>query len=465
MEESIKKELRLLPGVDALLEMEEIRLLSESYGKKLITWAIRESLAEVREKICQGKKSRSRADIIKLVKNAISRIALPSLKPVINATGIVLHTNLSRAPLGQEIMSSIAPVISGYSNLEFNLNTGRRGQRNDHIISLLKYVTGAENTVVVNNNAAAVLLTLITFAKNKEVIVSRGELIEIGGSFRIPDIMKASGAKMVEVGTTNRTRLADYENAITSKTSIIFKAHKSNYQIKGFSEEAEIEELVDLAKKHDLLMYYDIGSGLLRKPEGLDLKQEPDIRSSLQKGVDILSFSGDKLLGGPQAGIIAGKDKLIRKLARSPLMRVLRVGKLTMAALTSVITAYLNDETLFRDLPVFSMLNRDQEKLQIIATELQKNLLELEIGSEIIPSKAQVGGGTLPDHEVDSFAVKIINPGQNKKFAEITYKKLLRLEQPVLGILREGDLIFDVLSLFENQLQLLAEQIASTIRT
>ncbi|KQC08861.1 MAG: hypothetical protein APR54_00400 [Candidatus Cloacimonas sp. SDB] len=465
MNEEIQNKLRSLPAVDKLLTNEQIQKLTEKYGVSLVTFSIRETLEDARKKILAGKKSKTLIQIVNEIEEKIKDITEPSLKPVINATGIVLHTNLSRAPLGLSIFRSMKSIIQGYSNLEFDLKTGKRGQRNDHIKNLLKYITSAEDAVVVNNNAAAVLLCLITFAKGKEVIISRGELIEIGGSFRIPDIMKSSGAKMVEVGTTNRTRLSDYENAITPKTRIIFKAHKSNYEIKGFSEEVEIRDLVNLAHKNNLLMIYDIGSGLLKKPEGLKLENEPDVRNSITDGADIVSFSGDKLLGGPQAGIIVGKKTLIGKLRKSPLMRVLRVGKLTMSGLINVVSAYLEDSSLVNDIPIFEMLNRSQTELRSMAEELQEKFSNKNIVAEIIPSKARVGGGTLPGLEIDSFAVKLVSSGKERNFAEKIFKKLLNNNRPVLGILREGNLLFDVQSLFKEDLTQLVEIVSTVLKT
>jgi L-seryl-tRNA(Ser) seleniumtransferase len=464
MNEEIKNKLRSLPAVDKLLTNEQIQKLTEKYGVSLVTFSIRETLEDARKKILSGKKSKTMIQIVNEIEEKIKDIREPSLKPVINATGIVLHTNLSRAPLGLSIFRSMKAIIQGYSNLEFDLKTGKRGQRNDHIKNLLRYITSAEDAVVVNNNAAAVLLCLITFAKGKEVIISRGELIEIGGSFRIPDIMKSSGAKMVEVGTTNRTRLSDYENAITPKTRIIFKAHKSNYEIKGFSEEVEIRELVDLAHKNNLLMIYDIGSGLLKKPEGLKLENEPDVRNSISDGADIVSFSGDKLLGGPQAGIIVGKKALIGKLRKSPLMRVLRVGKLTMSGLINVVSAYLEDSSLVNDIPIFEMLNRSQTELRSMAEELQEKFSNKNIVVEIIPSKARVGGGTLPGLEIDSFAVKLVASGKERNFAEKIFRKLLNNDKAVLGILREGNLLFDVQSLFKEDLTQLVEIVSIVLK-
>ncbi|MBT4332917.1 MAG: L-seryl-tRNA(Sec) selenium transferase, partial [Candidatus Cloacimonetes bacterium] len=308
----MKEEMKKIPGVDILLNNEDIKVMIGIYGTELVTFSIRNVLDKIRANIIAGEKATEIDKILLQIKKALRSIGDKSLIEVINGTGIILHTNLGRSLLGEHVLNELKPIISNYSNLEFDLRTGRRGQRNSHISELMKFTCQAEDAVVVNNNAAAVMLILKTFAEGKEVIISRGELIEIGGSFRIPEIMEASGCKMVEVGATNRTKLSDYENAITKDTALIFKAHKSNYYIDGFTEEVELSDLTDLAKKHDLLFVYDLGSGLLRKPEGLPLENEPDVRSSLKAGCDIVSFSGDKLLGGPQAGIIAGKAELVQ---------------------------------------------------------------------------------------------------------------------------------------------------------
>ncbi len=458
----MKEEMRKIPGVDKLLNNEEIKELTEHYGAELVTFSIRKVLDEIRTNILAGDKSPNLDEIISQIKNILKSISDKSLVEVINATGIVLHTNLGRALLGDHTLEELKPVISNYSNLEFDLKTGRRGQRNSHISELMKFVTQAEDAVVVNNNAAAVMLTLKTFAEGKEVIISRGELIEIGGSFRIPEIMEASGCKMVEVGTTNRTKLSDYENAITKDTALIFKAHKSNYYIDGFTEEVELSNLSDLAKKHELLFIYDLGSGLLRKPDGLPLEDEPDVRSSLQAGCDIVSFSGDKLLGGPQAGIIAGRSDLIRKIAKAPMMRALRVGKITIAALSAVMRFYMKDEDLLTKVPIFEMLNRKKNDLKKLADELTSEFEKFNIKSEIIESKAQCGGGTLPQLKIDSLAVKIIHNG-NRNYAKKLHQKLLELDKPILGILREGDLLFDVLSIKEKDIKYIAESMNSVM--
>ena len=459
----MKEEMRKIPGVDKLLNNEVIKELTGLYGYELVTYSIRKVLNKIRTNILAGDKAINFDEIISQIKIVLRLIGDQSLIEVINGTGIVLHTNLGRALLGDHVLEELKPIISNYSNLEFDLKTGHRGQRNSHISELMKFVTQAEDAVVVNNNAAAVMLILKIFAEGKEVIISRGELIEIGGSFRIPEIMKASGCKMIEVGATNRTKLSDYENAITKNTALIFKAHKSNYYIDGFTEEVELSDLSDLAKKHGLLFVYDLGSGLLRKPEGLPLENEPDVRSSLQAGCDIVSFSGDKLLGGPQAGIIAGRSDLISKIAKAPMMRALRVGKMTIAALSAVMRLYLKDEDLLTKVPIFEMLNRKKNYLKKLVNELAVEFEKYVIKSEIIESKAQCGGGTLPQLKIDSLAVKIKHDG-NRNYAKKLHQKLLELDKPILGILREGDLLFDVLTLSEKDIPIIAKALNSIMK-
>ena len=458
----MKEELKKIPGVDRLLNEADIKKLIEEFGEELVKFAIRETVINERKNVQAGNEFSGLGIINKKIKTIVNSIAGSSLKPMVNATGIVLHTNLARAPLGDFVQQEMQKILSGYSNLEFNLTTGKRGQRSSHVSELIKFVTGTEDAVVVNNNAAAVLLCLKTFSESGEAIISRGELIEIGGSFRIPDIMKASGAKMVEVGTTNRTRLSDYEKAITKNTKVIFKAHKSNYFIGGFTEEVENEDLVKLAKKHKLIFIYDMGSGLLRKPAGLPLQKEPDVRSTLKIGIDLVTFSGDKLLGGPQAGIIAGKKKYVSQIAKAPMMRALRVGKMTIAALSAVVKCYLKDEDLLTKIPIFEMLNRDENELKKLAQKLSDVLEKNDVANEIVTSKAQVGGGTLPDLVIDSLAVKLVS--YDKGFAKRVFDELLKLDRPILGILREGNLLFDVQSIFEKDIEYIAVEIAKAVK-
>ena len=455
-----KGELRKIPGVDTLMKNSEIKKLISEYGEELAVFSIRKVLGEIREAVMKGKKLPQNDRILNRIRKKVYHIGICSLKPMINATGVVLHTNLGRAPLGSALTEEVAKIIEGYSNLEFDLEKGKRGHREDHITDLVTFITGAEDAVVVNNNAAGVYLSLKTFCENKEAVISRGELIEIGGSFRIPDIMQQSGAKMVEVGTTNRTRLSDYEAVLTEETAVLFKAHKSNYYIKGFSEEVEIEALTELAHAHKLICIYDMGSGLLRKPKGLPLETEPDVQSALQSGADLVMFSCDKLLGGPQAGIVAGKKEYIQKLKKSPLMRVLRVGKMTLAALSEVIRCYLKDETLLTNVPVFRMLDQKKDELKKKAKEFSQLLSKENISNKIIDNIARCGGGTLPQVEIPSYAVQL-DLSKSKLSPEQLYHKLLQLDKPILGILREGSIFLDVFTLNEEQLAYIAEQIGS----
>ena len=458
----MQNEMRKIPGVDKLLANAYLQKLANEYGESLIKFCIRQELNAMREEILSGGSAKFTVEIISSIDNRVRKIGSSSLKPMYNCAGIAIHTNLGRAPFSENMIAEISKILSGYSNLEFNLETGRRGQRNDHISELLRYVTKAEDAVVVNNNAAAVMLVLKNLCTGKEAIISRGELVEIGGSFRIPDVMAASGAKMVEVGATNRTRISDYENAITSETRVLLKVHQSNFHISGFTEDVKLEELVKLARKHNLLVIYDMGSGLLRRPKTIDLRDEPDVYSALSTGVDLVTFSGDKLLGGPQAGIIAGKKELVQKIHKDPMMRALRVGKMTLAALSFVIKSYLKDETLKENIPLFMMLERDENKLQELA-EIFSGYLKNHISCKIISSEAQVGGGTLPHVRIKSKAVQLIL--EEKHQAKEMFDYLLELEKPILSILREGKLVFDMFAVFENDIEKICLDIIDVYRS
>jgi L-seryl-tRNA(Ser) seleniumtransferase len=453
-----------IPGVDTLLNHSEILKLIENYGSDLIIYSIRNVLDQIRRRILIDENVFIEIDtIIHDVSKLVEKIGVLSLKRVINATGIILHTNLGRAPLGEDILKSIEPVLTGYSNLEFNLDKGSRGNRIDHLNELIKYVAGAEDAVVVNNNAAGVFLSLKVLAEDKEVIVSRGELIEIGGSFRLPEIINTSGCKMIEVGTTNRTRISDYENAITNDTKILFKVHKSNYYIGGFTEEVGLSELSKLAKKFNLYLIYDIGSGLLFKPPSLQLEGEPDVKNSLRAGADLITFSCDKLLGGPQAGVIAGKKELISAIAKSPLMRALRIDKLNIALLSSVLNEYLVPEEITHRLPAYKMINKSKQQLLETAQYIKKELIENGIKTEIAESKAYYGGGTLPNLYIDSYSLQLIPFNNDKNFAEKFYKDLLALDIPIVGILKEGKIYLNVLTLFEEEAAVLIESLKKII--
>ncbi|NLP02051.1 MAG: L-seryl-tRNA(Sec) selenium transferase [Fibrobacter sp.] len=462
-----EKNFRQLPSVDKVLHTGISEELIERHGRAIVTYAVRRALQNARISMEAGENkidlspegiSHSAGDIVKA-------ICEPSLKPVINATGILLHTNLGRAPLGDAVVEGMIPVISGYSNLEFDLQSASRGHRTEHLSEFLTYLTGAEGIIIVNNNAAGIILALSTFASGKEVIISRGELIEIGGAFRIPEIMAASGAKMIEVGTTNRTRLSDYEQAINPATAAIFKAHKSNYTIEGFTEEVSVRELSILARSYQIPLFYDIGSGLLRKPDLKGFENEPNVQSAINDGAELVMFSGDKLLGGPQAGIIAGRRELVSALSRAPLMRALRVGKLTIAALSQACRSYLSDKSLVENNPVFYFLHRKDEEKREIAVTLKDELAKRQIASEISESTGQCGGGTLPDLKIPSYAVTLISPVKDREaFAESVFHNLLKRDLPVLGILREGRIVFDVFALSGKDLPVIVEATVDCVR-
>ena len=365
------------------------------------------------------------------------------LKKVLNGTGTILHTNLGRAPLGKEAASRVLEAVSGYCNLEYDLEDGCRGERCGQIENILCEITGAEAAVAVNNNAAALLLILCTLAQGGEVIVSRGELVEIGGQFRIPDVMKQSGAGLVEVGTTNRTRLSDYETAVTETTKAILKVHTSNYRIIGFTEEASIEQLAPLREKYGIPLVEDLGSGALLDLTKYGLPGEPNVQDALRRGVDIVCFSGDKLLGGPQAGIIAGKKEYIEKMRSNPLFRALRIDKITAAFLETILLEYRSMERALVRIPTLRMLTQNEKEIAEDAAEL-KSLLDREAFDAKIalyPCRSKVGGGALPVTELPSMAVGI-HP--SKISAETLSRRLRRLPIPVVTRIEDENVLVDM---------------------
>lgn len=458
-----------IPGVDTLLATGEVKVLLGAFPRELVLYAVQASLENIRDRIREGETAPGMAAILQEIRRNITELTRHSLRKVINATGVIIHTNIGRSPLGEVILDEVRDVMTGYSNLEYDLVNAKRGTRYSHLTGLLRYLTGAEDILVVNNNAAAVLLILHSLAGRKEVIISRGELIEIGGSFRMPEIMKASGCRMMEVGTTNKTRVEDYERAVNPRTALLMKAHRSNYVIRGFVHQPDLKELVELGKKHALPVVYDMGSGLLRKTGIGILNDEPDVKQTLDEGVDLVSFSGDKLLGGPQAGIIAGKKELITRLKKDPLTRALRVGKTTLALLEAACLQYLDDGRLVSSNPVFSMLHLTPEEIRKKAFDLQKELTGYNIESVIVPNSAQTGGGSLPEAEIPSFAVQITGSFKTSReratFAEKLYRDLLIQDLPVLGILRKGQVLFDLLAIPDNEIPLVARIIHHVIHS
>ena len=456
------RHLSSLPGVDTLLRHAGVSPLIARHGRELAAWAVRAEIGVARDAAAEGAAAPDADALAARVARRITAIVAPSLKPVINATGVILHTNLGRAVLGETVLAEMAGIISGYSNIEFDTATGRRGDRNSHVSALFSFITGGQDALAVNNNAAGIVLVLSTLAKKREVIISRGELIEIGGKFRIPDIMAAAGCRMVEVGTTNRTRIGDYEKAITQKTAVIFKAHRSNFSVKGFTEEASLGQCAALAHRKGLPFVYDIGSGLIRRPKTLPLGNEPDVASALSQGADLVLFSGDKLLGGPQAGIVAGKRELVARLSKAPLMRALRVGKLTMAALSSACRSYLDEGALVKNNPTFAMLSRDREDIRRCAVVLQQALAARGVSVLVRDTEGQCGGGTLPELLVPSCAVVLEKKGPRQEDpTKRIFDVLCAADRPVVAALREGDLVFDMLAVREPEIPVLAEAIAA----
>ena len=428
------RSLRDLPSVDRLLADE--RLADEPHD--LVLGAARSVLERAREEIRVG---RQPSPLVDAVLEELARGRRPSLRRVLNATGVLVHTNLGRAPLADAALARVAEVGSGYSNLEYDLERGQRGSRQDHLRSLLRRLTGAEAALVVNNNAAAVLLALAALAEGREVVVSRGELIEIGDGFRIPDVLARSGARLVEVGTTNRTRASDYERAIGPETAILLRVHQSNFRVVGFSEQPRLDELAELARKHDVPLVDDLGSGALAA-----VGDETTPAESLRAGADLVCFSGDKLLGGPQAGIVVGRTKLVERLRRHPLQRALRADKLTLAALEGTLSLALSPETRDR-IPVLRMLHEPVEQVRARA----ERLAEL-VGGEVEETVARVGGGALPLAELQSAACAV-----EEELAEP-----LRLgNPPVIAVVRDGRTLLDCRALSDDEVDEVAAAVAA----
>lgn len=463
---------RKIPGADTMLADDCVQELMRQYGYGAVHSALSGLLDGVRSKIAglireEGDPDRVSAAAAALtdkerlreeLRSVLERTLKPGMTRVMNGTGVVLHTGLGRAPLPTEAVKKAAQISAGYSNLEYQPQTGKRGDRNSHFEKLLCRITGAEAAVAVNNNAAAVLLVLGALAAGGEVIVSRGELVEIGGGFRIPEVMEQSGARLREVGTTNRTRVSDYEHALGPETRAIMKVHTSNYRITGFTESADIGELASI-KERDVPLIQDLGSGILIDLEGYGMEHEPTVQESLKKGADIVCFSGDKLLGGPQAGIIAGKKKYIEMIRKHPLYRAVRIDKFTASVLENVLREYLDPAKAVRRIPVLKMLTQTEEELRDTAKYLAERLKEmdarakegrpysLEITAEACLSRA--GGGSLPETQMKSWAVVLKPSGIT---APAFARMLNNLPVPVIGRVSGDKVYLDVRTLCAGQM-------------
>lgn len=450
--------LRQIPKMDDILAVLELSPELQWMESSFVKNEIRRELQSLRDAIKTQEEASFSPDLLTpeaiavKVRENCAELKNMQLRKVINGTGVILHTNLGRAPLCESVKESLWDITSGYSNLEMDLSTGKRGSRYSHVKSLLLQLTGAEDILVVNNNAGAVLLVLSALSKNREVIISRGELVEIGGSFRIPEVMEQSGAVLVEVGATNKVYLKDYESAITPMTGALLKVHQSNFKIMGFTHEATLEELVQLANIHNIPLINDLGSGLFYDLTPYGFPYEPTVQEAVKTGCDIVTFSGDKLLGGGQTGIIAGKKELIQRISQHPLTRALRVDKMTLCALEATLKHYLTGEKARHQIPALKMMTASVEELESRVHTLLKEIQKFieptsEMSVEVITDTSQVGGGAYPTVELESRLIRIsLQTGMVPKL-----ERHLRNRRPaIVGRIQEDAILLDVRTLFDE---------------
>lgn len=449
-----KSLLRLIPKVDSVLDHPAVKELFKKVPELMVKDAVRREIDHARSMVLGGKITDdfdlSLDNVAGAAAVRVMEMDRPRLRRVINATGVVIHTNLGRSPLPEEAVRQIGMAARGYSNLEYDIDAGVRGSRDDLVEELLCRLTGAQAATVVNNNAAAVMLLLRTMALGKEAVVSRGELVEIGGSFRIPDVMEASGARLTEVGTTNRTRISDYRKAITADTGLLLKVHTSNYRILGFAEEVSIEELAALGKEHGLPVAVDLGSGCFVDLRDLGLKHsEPTVKEILAQGAEVVTFSGDKLLGGPQAGIIVGAGEHLQAIKKNPMKRALRVGKLTLSALESVLKAYLDPATAAEKIPTLRMIAASKEALASRVRRFGRKLSDLQVEVTTIPSVSRVGGGSLPLEELPTMLLGLQPQGMSANDLE---ERLRLQDPPVVARIVDDKLCLDLRTVASREL-------------
>lgn len=458
---------RNIPKVDVLLENPRIVKLIKKYHRDVIVDIIREEINKLRTFIKENDDisliEEKTNQLVENITKSTEKIYSYNLRKVINGSGTILHTNLGRAIISKKHANYLSEVVTNYSNLEYNLEEGKRGERYSHFEKLICKITGAEAAMAVNNNAAAVMLVLSSMAKEKEVIVSRGELVEIGGKFRIPDVMKSSNAHLVEVGTTNKTHLEDYSDAITENTGALLKVHTSNFKILGFTESVSVEELSKLSKEKDIPIIEDIGSGVLIDLSKYGLEYEPTVQDSIKAGVDIVSFSGDKLLGGPQAGIIVGKKKYIDKMKKNPLTRAFRIDKFTATVLEMIFHEYLNEENAIKNIPVLSLITKDIKEIEESAKKLYEKLSNLKdvVDIKVEDTLSQIGGGSLPTEKIKSKCISIVP----KNISTASLEEQLRLnENPVVARISDDKLIIDMRCILEDEIEILAEKIINILK-
>ena len=462
-----RKLFAMLPSVDKVLDDEKIKKVLEEYPKKLVLDSIRQVIDEKRKLIINldNNNQEIKINFEDIVINSIIKIKENyslSLKRVINGTGVILHTNLGRSLLSENIKDEVWEIASKYSNLEYNIDKGERGSRYVHLVDIIRKLTGAEDVLVVNNNAAALLLILNTLAKDGETIVSRGELVEVGGSFRIPSIMSLSGTKLVEVGSTNKTHIIDYEEVISEDTKVLMKVHTSNYKILGFTESVGLDSLSLLSKKYNIPLIEDLGSGVFIDLSKYGLSYEPTVLDSIKNGADIVTFSGDKMLGGPQAGIIVGKKEYISKMKKNQLTRALRVDKITICALEATLRMYLDENEAINNIPTLKMLTYTSEELKSKANKLFSllNSLNLDAKINIEDSFSQVGGGSMPIEKLKTFVISIIP----SKISVSSLEKKLRLSKSnIIGRISDNKYILDVRTIFEDEFEVIAKELNTLI--
>jgi len=454
----MKHLLSKIPAINKILMTEEVKQLLEEYPEVFVKDIVKKETENIKSEILNNSLNEvpSMEKIIEKINHSVKKNYKYSLRRVINATGTILHTNLGRSILSESIKENLIDVAFNYSNLEFNLAEKQRGSRYVHLIDIIKRLTGAEDVLVVNNNAAAVMLTLSTLAKDKEIVVSRGELVEIGGAFRIPEIIKLSGGTIQEVGTTNKTHLKDYVNAINENTGILLKVHTSNYKIVGFTKEVTYKELADLAHEKGLVAVNDLGSGQFVDFTSYGLTYEPTVKEVLESGIDVVTFSGDKLLGGPQAGIIVGKKKYIEAMKKNQLTRALRVDKMTIAALEATFRLYLDEEKALKEIPTLNMISMSMEELKEKAEKFAEKVKETAFTSEIMEDKAEIGGGSYPGVYLDSVSVKLTH---NTRTATEIEGILLEADIPIITRIKENSIIFDMRTLREKEFNLVVESL------
>ncbi|WP_411683065.1 L-seryl-tRNA(Sec) selenium transferase [Clostridium thailandense] len=449
--------LRNLPKIDELLKEPIVNNELNSTMRTIVVEALRETIDKYREFILSNNiEEYSKEDILKSFLELLEQRNSSRFRKVINAAGVIIHTNLGRSLLAKKALDNVVNVVDNYNNLEYDLKKGQRGSRYSHVEELIKKVTGAEAAMVVNNNAAAVMLVLNTLCKDKEAIVSRGQLVEIGGSFRIPDVMNFSGARLVEIGTTNRTHLYDYDNNINENTGVLLKVHTSNFKILGFTEDVSLEELVQLGSEKKIPVVEDIGSGTLIDFSKYGFTHEPTVQESIKKGVDVVTFSGDKMLGGPQAGIVIGKKEYIDKMKRNQLTRALRIDKMTLAALEGTLKYYLDEKEAIENIPTLHMILSQKSEHKKRAQKLKKKLQGRVENFKFTLQEdySMVGGGSMPTEKIQTYVIK----AESNKFSPQELEKRLRENKiPVIIRISNNEVILDVRTIFDKDFDVIAD--------